>query len=220
MEATVTALELGSVALPDAHPRAADKTCPIRAFVIDHGDGLLLFDTGVGVGSEVIEALYRPTTVPIIDALNANGFDERDVVAIINSHLHFDHCGQNARFPSVPVYVQRVELETSRTENYTISEWAEISIKRQRLLDGDEEIADGVRVIATPGHSPGHQSVLVGGDLIVAQACYSCAEFDAGVAASSDMHDPSFAEPGAQSIKRLRELGAKRHHFSHDRTVG
>src|SRR2546426_958347 len=75
--------------------------------------------------------------------------------------------------------------------------------------EGDREIVDGVSVLATPGHTPGHQSVTVrAGDglvLIVGQAAQDARSFATGAA------DPS--------IQRLRELNADRIHFSHDRAV-
>ena len=61
------------------------------------------------------------------------------------------HCGQNQALPSVPVYVQAAELDAAQLPNYTIREWAHIEPDRQRVVNGDETIADGVTVVATPG---------------------------------------------------------------------
>ena len=123
-----------------------------------------MFDTGVGADHPVIDDLYKPSNLkPIITALNQAGVDERDVTAIVNSHLHFDHCGQNSALPSVPIYVQAAELEAAQLPNYTVPEWAHIEPVRQRVLDGDEEIASGIQILSTPGHSPGHQSLLIQG---------------------------------------------------------
>ncbi len=225
MTLVVEVLELGEVQLPDWHPRVDDVTALIRAFVIRHPDGVVVFDTGVGPGHPLIEDIYQqPEITPIIDALNAVGVDERDVAAIVNSHLHFDHCGQNHALPSVPVYVQSAELAAARQPHYTIAEWAHIEPDRRRVIDGDEEIAPGVKILATPGHTPGHQSLLVQGtdgraQLIAGQCCYTCAEFSAGAVAADNIHDETYQQVAAETLDRLRRLQIAAAHFSHDRTI-
>ncbi len=220
----IDVLQLGSVVLPEQHPRAADGRCVIQGFAIHHPDGVFLVDTGVATDHDLLNELYRPTVVPIVEAVNAAGVDERDVVAIVNSHLHFDHCGQNRFLPDVPVYAQRAEWEAAELPRFTIPEWALIDASRRRLLDGDEEIAPGLRVVATPGHTPGHQSVLIDGGpdgptLVAAQACYTCAEFAAGAPAAVDMHDETWLDAGIDSLRRLWALHPAVAHFSHDPTV-
>ena len=225
MTPVVEALELGEVQLPEWHPRVDDGTALIRSFVIRHPDGIVLFDTGVGLGHPLIDDLYKqPEITPIIVALNAVGVDERDVTAIVNSHLHFDHCGQNDALPSVPVHVQSAELAAAQQPHYTIAEWAHIEPGRRRVIDGDEEIAHGVQILSTPGHTPGHQSLLVKGpdghsQLIAGQCCYTCAEFDAGVVAANNIHDETYREAAAETVARLRSLDISAAHFSHDRTI-
>lgn len=219
----VDTLHLGTVQLPDGHPRAAEGTCTVDGFLIRHPDGPVLVDTGVADDHEVINALYRPVSVPIIDALHAVDVDERDLVAIINTHLHFDHCGQNRRLPDVPVFVQSAEVVAATAPRYTIPEWAHIERSRQRVVDGDAEIAPGLRLVATPGHTPGHQSVIVDhGDarsVIVGQCCYSCVEFEAGLPLVADMHHASMLADGIASLERLRSLQPDRAYFSHDRNA-
>lgn len=220
----VTVLDLGRVELPEWHPRHDDGWCPILAHAIHHPDGPILVDTGVGFGNEFIDAAYRPSVVSVIDALHAAGVDERDVAAIVNTHLHFDHCGQNGALPGVPVHAQAAEIEAARAEFYTVPEWAEIEPARRRVVDGDEEIAPGVRILATPGHTPGHQSVLVdlvGAEptLLVGQSCYSCAEFEQGEVVVADLSDVELTVAATTSLARLRALEVARAHFSHDPTV-
>ena len=225
MTLVVEVLELGEVQLPEWHPRADDVTALIRAFVIRHPDGVIVFDTGFGQGHPLIDELYKqPEITPIIAALNAVGVDERDVTAIVNSHLHFDHCGQNHALPAVPVYVQSAELAAVKLPNYTIAEWAHIEPDRRRVINGDEEIAPGVQILATPGHTPGHQSLLVQGtdgqaQLVAGQCCYTCAEFNAGAVAADNIHDETYREAAAETIGRLRRLDIAAAHFSHDRTI-
>ncbi len=220
---TISTLSLGSVKLPDAHPRAAEGDALIQGFVIHHPDGPIVVDTGVADDHDRLNELYQPTAVPLIDALNSVGVDEREVAGIINTHLHFDHCGQNRTLPSVPVYVQAAELAAALLPRFTIPEWAEITPERQRVIDGDAEIAAGVTVVATPGHTPGHQSIVVrSGDrveVIVGQCCYTCSEFSSGTLLPADMHDESMLDQGRASLERLRRLDPAAGYFSHDTTI-
>jgi N-acyl homoserine lactone hydrolase len=102
----------------------------------------------------------------------------RDVVAVINTHLHFDHCGGNVLFPGIPIHVQARELADARArDDYTVREWVDPPGVTYVEHDGDAEIAPGVVLFATPGHSDGHQSVLVNGaELIGGDVGYSFRE--------------------------------------------
>ena len=95
--------------------------------------------------------------------------------------------------------------------------------RRRRVLDGDEEIAPGVHVLSTPGHTPGHQSLLIDdGDrrtLLVGQACYTCAQFAAGELRKHDVHDDSWMATAHESLARLRSLDVHTARFSHDDAV-
>ena len=101
------------------------------------------------------DELYQPDVRSIVDALNDVGMDERDVVAVINSHLHFDHCGQNHRLPNAEVWVTEAEVAAAAEEFYTVAEWAHIGPERRRFSGDGEVLADGIQIL----HTPGHQSV-------------------------------------------------------------
>ena len=156
----IVPLELGQVTLPASHPRAAQRTHLLRGYAICHPDGVIVVDTGVGEDNTAINELYRPESIGLIAALNNADIDERSVTAIVNTHLHFDHCGQNHLLPSAPVWVTRAEMAAvTSVRDYTVREWADVPLGRLRYATDGEEIAEGVRLVATPGHSPGHQSV-------------------------------------------------------------
>ena len=77
------------------------------------------------------------------------------------ARLHFDHCGQASAFQA-PVYVQAApSSKPPRTPATTGRESAAIPTARLRIVEGDTEIVDGVRLLLTPGHTPGHRSVVV-----------------------------------------------------------
>jgi glyoxylase-like metal-dependent hydrolase (beta-lactamase superfamily II) len=204
----VVPLHLADVTYPASHPLAG-QVGPVLAFAIRHADGLVLVDTGVGEGSEWIETNYRPRSRDVREALAGAKLDPDQVRTVINTHLHFDHCGQNRAFPGVPIHVQQAELDLALREGHTIVEWVDFPEASYEAVEGDREILEGVSVLATPGHTPGHQSVTVRtGDglvLIVGQAAQDARSFATGEADAS--------------VRRLRELNADRIHFSHDRAV-
>lgn len=217
----ITPLRLGSVQLPLTHPRASDEIAVLLGFAIEHPDGVIVVDTGARSGHPIIDEIFAPDVIGVVDALNARSIDERDVVAIVNTHLHFDHCGQNDSLPDVPVWVQADEVEAARAEGYTVPEWAATAPERRRIATGDEVIAPGVRLVATPGHTPGHQSVVVTDrdghrHVVVGQCCHSGREWATGAPAPTDMHDASLVRAGLASLQRLHALAPVAVFFSHD----
>ena len=204
----VIPLHLADVTYPASHPLAGQDG-PVLAFAIRHADGLVLVDTGIGEGNEWIDTNYRPRSRDVREALAGAKLDPDDVRVIVNTHLHFDHCGQNRAFPGVQIHVQQAELDLALREGHTIVEWVDFPEARYEAVEGDREIVDGVSVLATPGHTSGHQSVTVRtGDglvLILGQAVQDARSFATGEADAS--------------VRHLRELNADRIHFSHDRAV-
>jgi glyoxylase-like metal-dependent hydrolase (beta-lactamase superfamily II) len=191
-----------------------------------HAEGVLLFDTGVGTGHAEVEAYYRPRVRPIEDALADHGLSIADVTAIANSHLHFDHCGANTRFPGLPAYVQAAELELAHEPDHTIVEWVGLDVLRFTGLERGEEteVAPGAVLIATPGHTRGHQSLVLdtsAGPIVVAgQAVYSLAEWEGSTdpADSGAVNAPDVLAY-SESVHRLRRLAPVRMHFAHDLAV-
>ena len=141
----------------------------------------------------------------------------------LNTHLHFDHCGQNAVFTHAPFFVQRAELERARREEREVSTWFDFAGARFELLDGDCEIVAGVRVLATPGHTLGHQSVVVDvagrQEVMIGDAAYTSAVF-AQPEVGPTIPGQAADEPSWRtSLQRVRDLSAARVHFCHDVVV-
>jgi len=206
--------------VPEWHPQHDTfEPFPVHAWLIRHPDGAILVDTGVGVGNEVIAEWYHPHVTPLLDALGGAGVAASDIAAVIVSHLHFDHCGQQ-RVLTAPVYVQATEFEAAQTPGYTVPDWAAIPEDRLRLVHGDQELAEGVSLVSTPGHSPGHQSVLVEAAservAIAAQCAFGAAELRDGEPDSSNLHDEGWEVAARDSLQRLRALAPFTAHLSHD----
>src|SRR6266508_3642333 len=200
----------------------AFKNIPVHGFVIKHPRaGAILVDTGVGSASEDLIQEFRIVNRHMADALAEHDLSPADVKIVINSHLHFDHCGQNAVFQHAPFYIQRSELARAREDGETV-EWFDFAGARFELLDGDAQIADGVRVIATPGHTIGHQCVLVenadGDALMIGDAAYTSDIYREGDQADLRKWRGQFADRDAwsASLRRLRDMRPHSVHFCHD----
>lgn len=219
----VERLDLAVLTLPAWHPEAAGGAAsPVHGYVIDHPDGAIVVDTGVGEGNEFIDEVYEPRRLRLDDALEAVGIEPTSVRAVVNSHLHFDHCGQNPMFygSDVAYFVQRAEVAAvERDPLYTDAGWALAPVDQRRVLDGDLTIAEGVRILSTPGHTAGHQSVVVDsreGRLVIAgQAVWASSEFVAEQATAANVDDPARREAAIDSIRRLKALRPRAVHFSH-----
>jgi N-acyl homoserine lactone hydrolase len=209
--------------VPELHPEHdAFAPFPVHAWVIRHPDGPILVDTGVGLGNEEIDEWYHPQSIPLADALEGVGLEPSEIAGVVLSHLHFDHCGQQGTL-SAPAFVQAIEFEAANAPGYTVQEWAEIRKDRLRLVHGDEDLTDGIRLVSTPGHTPGHQSVVIeGGDervVLAAQCAYRAEELRTGQPASSNLHDESWADAAHDSLQLLRALAPCTAHLSHDSEI-
>jgi N-acyl homoserine lactone hydrolase len=189
---------------------------PVHGFLVKHPDGAGLVDTGYGTPLHLIKD-YRPVNASVAEALRKHDVDPSDIRWIINSHLHFDHCGQNAVFPQARLYVQRAEYERRNDPNYTVIEWLNYAGARWELLDGEREIVPGVRAVTTPGHTPGHQSIEIqttaGPALMTGDACWTVEMFEGEAPRQGMMEDiPTFN----QSLEKIRSLEPAAIHFCHD----
>ncbi len=125
----------------------------------------VLVDTGFGsMETEDQKGQFSRTPGQTLEA-QLKRFDivPEEIGLVVNTHLHIDHCAGNCFLPNARFVVQRGELEyaldplPAHGPAYDV----DLSSMELDLLDGDAEITDGIRVIVTPGHSPGSQAVLV-----------------------------------------------------------
>jgi glyoxylase-like metal-dependent hydrolase (beta-lactamase superfamily II) len=197
----------------------------VYGYLVRHAEGVLLFDTGIGMAGPETEAHYRPRRRPLPDALAAAGVGVDDISLVVNCHLHFDHCGGNPQLAGRPVVVQRRELAAAKGPAYTVPELIDFPGARYDAVDGEVEIWPGVWVLPTPGHTDGHQSLVVrqpaGTVILAGQAHDFASQFAADRLALTASRDGVAAPlpPVPSWLVRLADLDPARVLFAHDGAV-
>jgi len=137
---------------------------------------LILVDTGCGSkGSKAPGAVSTEESGHLLENLRQAGVAPEDVDVVVNTHLHFDHCGGNTAisdgklipaFPRAKYVIQAGEWEAAahpneRTRGTYLPENIEplVDAKRVELVRGEGELAKGVRVVPAPGHTADHCAV-------------------------------------------------------------
>lgn len=163
-----------------AHWAAADRLDPgavtadgrwwlrFRAFAVRTGDGpVTLVDAGIGP-ADSLAASWAPVPGRLPAELAAAGIDPADVRTVVLTHLHTDHVGwAGALFPNADHLVQRAELDALDLFHPELPARLLGPLRaagRLRVVDGETPLTPGVRLLHTPGHTPGHQSVLIEAD--------------------------------------------------------
>jgi glyoxylase-like metal-dependent hydrolase (beta-lactamase superfamily II) len=150
----------------------------LNSVLVRGGGKNVLIETGIGNKlPEKMAALYGQPA-KLLDDLNAAGIAPEDIDIVINTHLHFDHCGWNTvrrngaiapTFPNAKYYVQEGEWEHAHegqrdavsyfTENYDPL----VTSGQMQLLRGDQEIAPGISIKVFPGHTRDMEAVIIQG---------------------------------------------------------
>ncbi len=147
-------------------------TIPVMQLLVRSEGRSVLVDTGVPVvAAGDREGLKRAYGMDLswiapeiasderVDAQLAKlGMRPSDVDLVVNTHFHFDHAGGNALFAGVPIAVQEAELEAAQGEDMP---WWDGPGLQFQPVRGDWSPIPGIEMLHTPGHTPGHQSMLV-----------------------------------------------------------
>jgi N-acyl homoserine lactone hydrolase len=168
---------------------------PVPGYAVVHERGTVLFDTGLHAplmtSTDELGALAELYTIELTPEdlaevqLQRAGIDPDSVTHVVNSHLHFDHCGRNGPFPHAVTLVQAAEWEAAQRR----TKYAYVGVPLDEIGGGDLRLVDGavdlfgdgtVALVPTPGHTAGHQSLLVRAStapdadsaLLVGDACY------------------------------------------------
>ena len=219
----------------DAASMVSGQTGPMRmpvpAFLVDHERGTMVFDAGMHPElmertdrlkhtAEMFELEYTAEST-LAAQLAATGVDAADVPLAAVSHLHFDHCGGLVGVPNARVLVQHAEWDAAFEPGlveYGVFNPDDFDIGHDRvLLDGEHDVfGDGsVVLVPTPGHTKGHQSLLIENRMmLVGDACYCRLALDLDAL-------PAYAADGERQRAtfawlRAREAAGIQLVFSHD----
>lgn len=167
---------------------AGEVRFPVYSILVEHAEGRFLFDTGFDY-DHVMKVLpfekpmqTKEQTIP--GALGLIGLEPKDVNVVFNSHFHFDHCGGNKHLPDAKKICHRLEVpQACNPQPFEHLGYSDVSFSAEAAeargmtdqllagttranstfegIEGDVELAKGVHLIFTPGHSIGHYSLLV-----------------------------------------------------------
>ena len=196
---------------------------PIPAYLIEVGEERILVDTGLHPGAVADAAIHYQgaSSIGFFTLEQERAIDRQvdfdSLTQVVLTHLHFDHAGGLALLPrSVAVVVQRREWEAgcdseAIARNFFLPRDYEAIADQVVLVDGDHNLlGDGsVELLLTPGHTPGHQSVRVGGNLVIGG---DVTHFASGL---DDHRLPIFADDldaqiaSVERLQALRDAGAE-----------
>jgi N-acyl homoserine lactone hydrolase len=194
---------------------------PVAAFLIQTDDGKnVLVDTGLSPDhiDDPECRIPRPDVVvemtpedDIRHQLSLIGVEPEDVDIVVITHFDFDHAGGNRFFPGAQFVVQREQYEYAKAtpERCFAQDW-DLPELDYRLIDGDQELLPGIDLVTTPGHAPGHQSLVVRGlpntgtVILSSDAAHSHVEFE------EERRDPNQDEETIEtmlaSIRKLKRI--------------
>ncbi|MFQ5997932.1 MAG: N-acyl homoserine lactonase family protein [Candidatus Bathyarchaeia archaeon] len=179
-------IDKGFMVMDPLFGQKTGKMIPIRIWqmFIEHREGKMIIDTSFDPKSHGIRP-FGPRQTPeqrIDKQLAKLGLKTRDIDLVANTHLHVDHTGYNRMFKNASFLVQQAELAHCW---HNVGTWPfcydrslyDIPDLRYEPVYGDRSVFDGVTLLSTPGHTPGHQSVYVETDkgkrmLYAGDACY------------------------------------------------
>lgn len=147
---------------------------PYHIYLIEDSDFTILVDTGTSVRWREVhpKELSESWLIQIAPdeypnrLLESIGFSVGDVDYVINTHLHYDHCGNNEMFRESTFLVNEAEMTHALSPGWWesfcyVRPVFDLPKLKYQKIDGDFDLTPGVRIIATPGHTEGHQSVVV-----------------------------------------------------------
>jgi glyoxylase-like metal-dependent hydrolase (beta-lactamase superfamily II) len=155
---------------PGARSADGEWWLTFRSYAIRYADGpVTLVDAGFGPEG-ALAADWTPVPGRLPAELAAAGIDPADVSTIVLTHLHNDHMGwavpRDTPFTAAEVVVQRADVELYTADRHEAGQYDVLieplrAQERLRVVSGDVDLGRGLTIVSTPGHTPGHQSVLI-----------------------------------------------------------
>ena len=220
---SVKAIQGGGIVLDRSamtHFKGKGETLDVPIWFLAATDGVkkILVDTGIynlawvqaGPEPGCHQTLDQVTPVAVKKAL---GWKSEEIDIVINTHLHYDHCGGNQYFKNAEFYVQKTEWEAAHNpiESEKVFYSQElfgrdaVNFFQWHFLEGETTILPGLAVTPTPGHTRGHQSVLINteeGVLCVAGDIVNTAE---NINGNMEPNIVVNTEQVYDSLKRIRQ---------------
>jgi N-acyl homoserine lactone hydrolase len=219
-------VDVGAVLTPGVGD-GVRKLIPVPGYLLELDSGeRIVIDTGMHPvhiddpdhtfrGKPLAEIL-RPVMGPedlLESRLGQLGLGLGDVTHVFNTHLHFDHCGQNFLFADAPILVHKAHYEAALTGPAFPNENFDLPNLHYELFEGDSvELFPGVTTLTTHGHAPYHQSLLIelpssGPILLAVDAIYTRPNLEQG--AWGSQADPVAAKAGGEMLAAVaRDRGA------------
>lgn len=203
---------------------------PSYGVLVEHPDGLFVFDTGFDLEhTERVLPFELPEqtaeqTIP--GQLGLCGYEPGDVRTLVNSHLHFDHVGGNRHLTEATVVLHEKELAQARDFEpferfgYSDTTWDREGA-RFETVTGDVELAAGIWLYETPGHSVGHYAVLLAPEADGKPMLFPFDVVNTATGLEREIQSSFHIDPvtGLRSLRRVKQLAEERGadvFYSHD----
>jgi glyoxylase-like metal-dependent hydrolase (beta-lactamase superfamily II) len=217
---------------PNAKP-GTYREMSVRSYLVVHPDGLLLWDTGISdaiaaqpAGEQIADSIVFRVPTTLRTQLEAIDQDPADVDVLGLSHMHIDHVGNLDQFPEARVVMQQAEYDAaygSDAEQLTYIPQAYAALDRGKIhtIVGEHDVFGDQTVLMTPlpGHTPGHQGLLVvlpetGPILLAGDIAYSAADYaeSAVRAGNVDLRASRRSIEAAKALERDRGATVWLHH--------
>jgi N-acyl homoserine lactone hydrolase len=195
----------------------------LKALLILTPERKILVDTGIGTLPEKYRKFYivkRKNEEDLKFQIVQHGLKPEDIDTVINTHLHFDHCGNNKLFPKAKFVIQASEFKYALAperfqKNAYIKELFDFEANYE-LAKGEHKVTDEVFVVPTPGHSIGNQSVIAQADGKNYVYCGDAAPIKENLERRNVPGVLYSAHDALQSIDRLRTISDAFYIYSHD----
>lgn len=196
----------------------------LKPLLVETDKEKIIVDTGIGIlptkYQQFHEVIRKNREEQLQVSLKRAGLEPSDITLVVNTHLHFDHCGNNRLFSNAKFLVQTEEIRYA----YYPDRYMRISYLRDFFDTGADYLAvrgryvveDGVELLPTPGHTIGHQSVLVkwrGRNIVYAGDAAPLAENIEKRSITGMMYNGGQA---LESIDSLRRIDSPVFIYSHD----